>query len=50
MTPGFPGVISSFSIILNYSSSGRIWFNTIAKNAVGATADVANVFQTPGRY
>ena len=27
-----------------------IWFKTIAKNAVGATAEVANVFQMPGRY
>jgi hypothetical protein len=36
---------------LNYqSSSGNNKFRTTAKTAVGATADVANVFQIPGKY
>jgi hypothetical protein len=32
------------------SSSGNNKFRTTAKTAVGATADVANVFQIPGKY
>ena len=36
--------------LCRYSSSGKTKFKTTANSAVGATAEVASVFQIPGRY
>ena len=36
--------------LCRYSSCGKTKFKTTANSAVGATAEVASVFQIPGRY